>query len=478
MIRDGASYLNALQDGRVVYYRGKRVSDVVKHPVLGVTARHTAQLYDFHRQEFSPPLVVRERESGEEISAFYQPPLQEDELRGRGELIYQTTRQSRAVFNIVKVVGSDALFALLIATRQMDEKLGTSYHERVKRYLQHVAHGDIATVTAQTDVKGDRSLRPHQQADPDLYVRIKERRQDGIVVSGAKVHITQAPVAEEILVIPCRAMTEQDTDYAVAFAVPAHAPGLKMICRPLLEVEGAQHPLEGPRVLHNALIEALLVFDDVFIPWERVFLCGETFYAGVVANTFALWHRYSAIRYRSAQADMILGLALELAEANGVVSKGHIRRNLTALILFAEMQRMGAEMAALRATVDAGTGIVCPNPIYTNLGKLYSNAHYLEAVQALVDCAGGLAVTAPGGEDYTNPETREYVRKYLAGNTRVESEKRFKLFLLARELVGLLGGLETVTMIHAEGSIEASVIELLRSYDFRPMRECVDQLVD
>jgi len=213
------------------------------------------------------------------------------------------------------------------------------------------------------------------------------------------------------------------------------------------------------------------------VPWDRVFLAGESAFAGRVAHMFALWHRFSAVSYRAAQADLIAALALELAEANGIADKSHIRRNIVELVQFAEIQRMSAQLAALKPARDPLTGGLYPNPLYVNVGKLYSNAHYLSAVQALIDCAGGLAITAPSGDDYANPELRPVIEKYLAGNTQVGGDRRFKLFLAARELVALLGGLESVTMVHAEGSIEASVIELLRTYDFTKARALLDKIL-
>jgi len=329
---------------------------------------------------------------------------------------------------------------------------------------------------AQTDVKGNRSLRPHQQPDPDHYVRVARVDSDGIVVRGAKAHITQAPVVDELVVIPSRAMQEEDADWAVAFAVPVNAPGLRLICRPMLEVEGARHPLEGPRVLAACLVEALVVFDDVRVPWERVFVLRHPRAATELATTFALWHRFSAISYRAAMAELLIGLAAEVARANGVEGKSHIRRQLVDLILYCELQRMAAHQAASRARMDPLTGLALPDPLATNLGKLYSNTHYLQAVQALVDCAGGLAVTAPSGHDYDSPALRPYIDKYLAG-ADADGGRRFRLFLAIRELVGLLGGLESVTMVHAEGSVEASVIEILRSYDLGPALEQVRELV-
>jgi 4-hydroxybutyryl-CoA dehydratase/vinylacetyl-CoA-Delta-isomerase len=477
VVRTGEQYLAGLRDGRRVFYRGQLVEDVTRHPILRVPCAHSAFLFDLQfDRELSPPLAVPEGRAGEAVCSLYQAPASRDALLSRADLIEATTKRSGAVFNIVKVIGSDALFALKIVSAALDRAKGTDYAARVQAYHEKVSREDLATVVAQTDVKGDRSLRPQQQRDPDLYVRIKERRPDGIVVRGAKAHITQAPVSDEILVIPSRAMTEGA--YAVAFAVPANAPGLTMICRPLLELEGARHPLEGPRVLHHALVEALVIFEDVFVPWERVFLAGEAEFAGPLAHMFALWHRYTAISYRAAQADLIAALGLEIAEANGVADRSHIRRDLVDLILFSQVQRMAARMAAFEHKVDGLTGICYPNPLYVNIGKLYSNTHYLSAIQALIDCAGGMAITAPSGDDFANPDLRPLIEKYLAGNPQVSGEKRFKLFLMLRELVGLLGGLESVTMVHAEGSIEASVIELLRNYDFAPSRALVERLVE
>ncbi|MEW6047048.1 MAG: 4-hydroxyphenylacetate 3-hydroxylase N-terminal domain-containing protein [Bacillota bacterium] len=476
-MRVGAEFLAGLNDGREVYYRGRRVNDIASHPVLGRCARHNALVFDLARDgPLATRLVTHDPALGTRISAFYRLPTSRDALAERSVLIQETTRRSRGIFNICKVIGSDALFALLSVTARNES--GGEFHERVRRYYEHVARRDLAVAVAQTDVKGDRSLRPHEQPDPDLYVRVKEERPDGIVVRGAKAHITQAPVADELIVIPSRAMQPGDADYSLAFAVPAATPGLRMICRPVLEVEGARHPLEGPRINHDALVEALVIFDDVWVPWESVFVYRQPRQASEVATTFALFHRFSAISYRAAMTEVLVGLANAIAEANGVDGKSHIRRNIVDLIMYAEVQRMAASQAAQHGRPDERTGIVLPDPLYTNLGKLYSNMRYLEAVQALIDCAGGMAITAPSGDDYENPALRAYIDKYLAGSGGSGGQSRFRLFLAIRELVALLGGLEAVNMVHAEGSVEASVIEIYRSYDFSASRALVQQMVN
>lgn len=479
MIRTAQDYLSGLKDGREIYYRGERVADILAHPILSVAANHNAALFDMsYDPELKKGLVCDDEALKEPVCRFYVPPTSKEALLERSRLIDKTTKRSLAMFNICKVIGSDALFALRIVTKALDRKKGTDYFQRVEAFHKKVLNGDLTTATAQTDVKGDRSKRPSLQKDPDLYVRVKERRPDGIIVSGAKVHITQAPVADEIFVIPSRMLSLQECDYGLAFAVNPSSPGLRMICRPILEREPLKDPMEGPRVYSHALVEALIIFEDVFIPNERVFLLDEPEAAGKLALQFALWHRFSAVSYRSAMADAIVAMAAEIARANGILDKSHIRRNIVNLIQFAEIQRMAAKLAAFEGVLDEATGIVCPNPLDVNVGKLYSNARYLDALQSLIDCAGGLAATAPSVEDFRNPSLKPLVLKYLQGSSEVSPERRFRLFLLIREHVSLLGGLESVTMVHAEGSVEASVIELMRTYDFKGAQELLETLLD
>lgn len=476
-MRRSSEYLAGLADGREVYYRGERIDDVASHPALKRCALHNALVFELAQKgELASRLTVQVQDLGTQINALFQVPTSTDALAERSLLIQGTTRRSGGIFNICKVIGSDALFALL-AVLGRSESDAESY-ARARRYHEHVARDDLALAVAQTDVKGDRSLRPHEQADPDLYVRVKEERNDGIIVRGAKAHITQGPLADELIVIPSRSMQPADEDYSLAFAVPVSAPGLKMICRPVLEVEGANHVLERPRTERNVLVEALVLFDDVHVPWDRVFVYRNPRRASEVAMTFALFHRFSAISYRSAMTEFLIGLARAIADANGVARASHIRRNIVQLITYAELQRMAASEAARSGEPVGHSGVVLPNALHVNLGKLYSNQYFLEAVQALIDCAGGLAITAPSGDDYDHPELRGYIDKYLAGSDVYPGGDRFKLFLAIREQVGLLGGLEAVNMVHAEGSIEASTIEMYRSYDFGPSLELVRNMLE
>ncbi|TET41738.1 MAG: 4-hydroxybutyryl-CoA dehydratase, partial [Dehalococcoidia bacterium] len=194
-----------------------------------------------------------------------------------------------------------------------------------------------------------------------------------------------------------------------------------------------------------------------------------------LALLFALWHRLSAVSYRAGLAEYLVGLGKLVAEANGIDEVPHIQKDMVDLIAFAEIQKLCAKMAAYECTKDDGTGIAIPNAIYTNIGKLYSNENYLNVMRSLIDIGGGLIVTAPSGDDYANEELRRDIGKYLRG--AIPGEERFKLFLLLREAISLLGGEESVIHIHAEGSIRASLIELYRTYNFDEPKRIIGKLL-
>ncbi len=451
-MRTSGEFLRSLEDGRAVYYRGELVPSVVQHPVLGICARHAAKLFGVARECPDPAL-------GSSISRYFLPSRSSEDLSARHRLIYESTLACNGVFNISQAIGSDALSAAAIVARAVDRSNGTAYADRVEAYRQRVASGDLTVAVAQTDVKGHRARRPHEQADPDLYLRVKEVRADGIVVSGAKAHTTQAAVSDEIIVLPTRAMSDRDADYAVAFAVPAATPGLTMVARPVEELEGNDQALLSRLDFES---ETLTVFHDVFVPSERVFLCREHAFAGPLAVGFATHHRFTAVSYRAATANLYLGTASLVARTNGIEGASHVRDKLLRLVVYKEIMRMSALAAADAPLFQEGFAV--PNPLYTNLGKLYSNQNFASVLEALVDLAGGIAATLPSRADFENPDEHGMLQKYLAGAEG--ADRRVEVLRLAKELgVSTFAGYMLTLMVHAEGSVEASKLALLRDYD-------------
>jgi 4-hydroxybutyryl-CoA dehydratase / vinylacetyl-CoA-Delta-isomerase len=454
-LRTAAEYVESLRDGRTVWYRGRRVEDVTAEPDLRVAIDHAALDFELaHSDCYRHLAVATDGETHQQYSAYYRIPRTPEDLRDRGRLIEYATSVGGTLVTLVKEIGSDALFGLL---RVLDgEGL-----ERAEAYLERCRDEDLAVAVAQTDVKGDRSKPPHAQDDPDLYVHVVEEQPDGIVVRGAKCHTSVSMNANEIVVLPTRAMCPDDADCAVAFAVPVDTPGLSLYASGY--GAGPRPEFEFPVSSKHAMVETLTVFDDVFVPWERVFACGQPQLAGAIALAFVEHHRFTAVSYKLPLVDALVGSAALIADMNGVANTAHVRDKLAQLVAYAETVRALTEMAAIRARCGQ-RGIAVPDPLTTNLAKLTFATGYHRALELVQDCAGGLLVTAPGADDWLNPEVRTVLEKYFraAGS----AEARLRLMHAISDLTTRdFGGYQSVLAVHAEGSIEAEKLQMFRSYD-------------
>jgi 4-hydroxybutyryl-CoA dehydratase/vinylacetyl-CoA-Delta-isomerase len=456
-------YKDSLKDERLVYYKGERVMDVTTHPELSVAVDTMA--LDYHLAElpeYRDLATVYDEALGEQINRYYYLPRNGEDLLKQFDLIVASTRMGDGFIPLAHDIGSDALNAISITANNMHS---AEYIQRIEAYRTYLKQSDIAVVTAMTDVKGDRLLRPSDpgQNHPDYYVHVVDRNQDGIIVRGAKVHITGAPYANEIFVIPSRAMGEADADYALAFAIPVNTRGIKMIGRPF---HSRITPLEFPNSravrVHT---DALIIFDDVFVPWERVFLCGEWKYSATLVYNFALMHRRTGCAYRIPMSEQFLGVAKAIAEYNGIVNTPHVREKLTDLVIYLETLRSMSRAACLDYVTYGG--IAVPNPISTNIAKYYFANEYHRVVKIIQDLAGGLLVTAPTYKDYQLPELQDDLDKYLSAKAGYPAEQRLRMFDLIRRISG--ADRETIAL-HGEGSLQAQRMTILAE-----ARQVIDQ---
>ncbi|MFH1137109.1 MAG: 4-hydroxyphenylacetate 3-hydroxylase N-terminal domain-containing protein [Pseudomonadota bacterium] len=438
-------YLRSLDDGRVVYYKGEKIARVAEHPDLGVCARTMA--LDFELAEdprYKDLASVYDEALGEPISRYYFQPRGAEDLLKANELIMAATRLGDGIIPFSHDIGSDALNAFSITANLIGNQ---DYIDRVEAFRTHLKKNDLATCAAVTDVKGDRMLRPSdpRQAHPDYYLRVIEQNSRGVVVRGAKMHITGAAYCNEILVLPCRAMSEADADYALAFAVPADAKGLTQICRPFRSsLGGLDFPNSRPLRVHT---DSLIVFDDVLVPWDRVFMRGEWRHAASMVYNFALMHRRTGVAYRIPMTEQLVGLAAAMAEYNGVSDAPHVREKLTDALVYLETLRSLARSACLDFKMHAGLAV--PDPTVTNIAKYHFAHGYHDMIKTIQDLAGGALVTSPTYKDYQLPELQGYIDKYLGGKSGVGAEKRLRLFDLVRRLTA--SELETICL-HGEGS--------------------------
>jgi len=464
-LRTAEQYLESLRDGRIVYYRGKRVPDVTTHPVIGRAAQHAAIDYTLAHDPAHRELCVVSDSAGE-YSRYYHIPRTADDLMKRRELIELATTKGATLVVLIKEIGTDALCGLLRVVPAVDKQYGTEYASRVQAYYEHCRDNDLALAVAQTDVKGDRSLGPAAQTDPDLYVHITERRSDGIVVRGAKAHTSVSTNANELIVLPTRAMREADQDYAVSFAIPIDTPGLVLLTSAFDSHGPQSSPLEQPISARHKMMETTTIFEDVFVPWDRVFLAGEHDFAGPLALAFVEHHRFTAISYKLPLVDAMVGSALVMAAMNGVAKASHVREKIVQLISYAETLRGLTHYAAMMGT-PGEAGIAVPQTMHVNIAKYHFAHGYHDAVRNVQDIAGGFLVTGPGAEDLQTEETAKYYHKYYAGHG-VTGEERLKAMAFVKNLVASeFGAYQEVLAVHAEGSLEAEKQMVARTYDDR-----------
>jgi 4-hydroxyphenylacetate 3-monooxygenase/4-hydroxybutyryl-CoA dehydratase/vinylacetyl-CoA-Delta-isomerase len=444
-----------------VFMGGRKLERPYEDPQIRTGAAVIALTYELAgRSENEELMTATSHLSGKRINRFTHIHRSADDLRRK---IQMTREYCRRTLCIQRCMGVDALNALSIITHQVDQLARTSYHKRFNEFLEYFQDNDLTGNAAMTDVKGDRSLRPHQQADPDLYLHVVDRTEKGIIVRGAKAHNTNAPYAHELIVLPTREMTEADAAYAVAFAIPADTEGITMICR----CSSPRQPRPGSRPLSSSYstVESLTVFDNVFVPWERVFMCGEWQAAGYLAELFATYHRHSYCGCKPAISDVLLGCAALAADYNGVEKATHIRSKLVELIAAAEIvHACGIASSVNGRAMPSGTYL--PDVVYSNIGKYYSGTTLHHEFELVHDIAGGLVVTMPPEEDFEQSPTAEYLDKYLRGRAEVTTADRIRCFRLIEDITAsAAGGLLLVAGVHGGGSPEAERITILRQYD-------------
>jgi len=468
-MRNAQQYIESLRDGREVYIHGERVEDITQHPSLRKAIDHGALDYELDkRPELRDLLVTKSPRTGNEIRRYFEMPRSAEDLLRRQELIETTTRADASWVVFMKEIGTDALNALNMVCDDIDKKYGTEYASRVMKYWQYLEEHDLSMAGAVTDAKGDRRLRPSEQEMPYYYLKVVERRPDGVVVKGCKVHTTSSPITNELFVLPTRAMAESDRDYSIAFGIPVNTPGVKIISRP---ERGDLAEFDYPLSARHTTLEAMTIFEDVFVPNERIFMNGEWEFAGPLANCFATWHRFTGISYKYPFSQMMIGVSALVADYNGVPKAPHIQDRITDLVIYAQCIKTFGRAAATQCIIT-DNGVAYPNPLLCNIGKYLFASGYHTSMKAVQEIAGGLPATGPTEADCKNPATKELIERYLGGRKGVDAISRLKVMKLVRDMGGTDGAGEWwVGTLHGEGSLQAQRMSISREYD---VKKCVD----
>lgn len=457
----------------VIYCNGEKIESVVDHPMTRPHVNSAAMTYELaFDPEYEDLMTTTSHLTGKKINRFTSVHQNTGDLVKKVKMLRMIGQKTGTCFQ--RCVGFDAMNSTYITTYKIDQECGTNYHERFKKYLEYVQENDLMLAGSMTDPKGDRSKKPGQQEDPDLYVHIVEQREDGIVVRGAKAHQTGMANSHEMLILPTTNLGPDDKAYAVAAAIPVDAPGVVHIFG---RQTNDQRRLQGDIDTGNseyAIVggETLTVLNDVFVPWDRVFMCGEYQYAQEYVETFAAYHRQNYGGCKVGVADVIIGATAAMAEFNGVPNVSHIKDKLIEMINLAEtMYNCSIACSCEGCKTPAGSYYV--NTLLANTVKLNCTKNMYEISRLAHDVAGGFIATLPYEADYKSPETREYIDKYLKANPKIPTEHRIRL---ARLLENMTGGTALAESMHGAGSPQAMKIMLYRESNMEHKKKLARKL--
>ena len=446
MLTTGSDYLASLRDSREIYYDGALVPDVATHLRFRTAAARVAATYD---SELAAGQANR-------------PPRPED-------LIEQTSPAAQK--DMTRHTTTTALLAIQSTATQLSASL-PARAAAMQAFVDRAIAGRRRCALCITDAKGDRERPPGKQEDQDQYLHVVEQRDDGIVIRGAKLHIRGAALVHDLIVLPTKAMKPDEEEWAVACVVPVSTQGVR-----ILNVVPGPEAAPGDNTTRffpfswdrNDPI-GFVVFDDVFVPWDQVFLCGETEYSAVLLHNFGPWERITSANMLLGDADLFVGLGQLLAEANGITRFTHVKDKLSELILYATTVRGLVEAAW--ANPDTRAGVRSPSELFTNTAKYYACANVGNMITILQDLAGGAIINAPLPGDLQTPETAGWVRKYMRGAPGIDGEYRTRLMWAVRDIVAdSFTGHWLVTQLQGGGGPQAMRLLVRKSFGMAKARQ-------
>ncbi len=458
-MKTGQEYIESLKDmNTVVYVFGEKIDNIVDNPHLKPHINCAAKTYDMaHDPQFEDLVSAKSHLTGKKISRFTHIHQSNDDLITKVKMLRAISQRTGSCYQ--RCVGFDGINAVYSTTFEIDQKHGTNYHERVKEYVKWLQETDSMVAGSMTDPKGDRSKSPSQQEDPDQHVHIVEEKEDGIVIRGAKAHQTGIVNSHEMLIMPTIALSEDDKDFAVACAIPVDADGVFHIFgRQTNDTRKLDEMDQGNACYGMVGGEALTVLEDVFVPWDRVFMYGEYDFAGMLVERFASHHRQNYGGCKGGVSDVICGATSAIADINGVAKASHIRDKVVEMIHLTETLYC-CSIACSSQGSSTPSGAYSVDPLLANVTKQNVTRFIYEICRLSHDIAGGLIATMPSEKDLNHPEIGKYVEKYTKGKESIPAEHRYRLLRL---LENMTGGTALVESMHGAGSPQAQRVMILR----------------
>ena len=455
----GEQYIQSILSMHMqIYYMGEKLTTAVNHPILQPSLNSVRMTYDLAQNpQYEELMTATSHLSGKKINRFTHVHQNTDDLIKKIKMKRLLGQKTASCFQ--RCVGMDAINAVYATTFDIDQKYHTDYFKRFEKFLNYVQENDLTIDGAMTDPKGNRSLPPHLQADPDLFLHIVQRNSDGIFVSGAKAHQTGACNSHEILVMPTLALKPEDKEYAISFAIPTDTPGITMVIgRQSCDTRKCENSCMDVGNCQFGGVEALIIFEHVFIPNERIFMDGETPYASLLVERFAGYHRQSYGGCKVGVGDVLIGATALAADCNGISNSSHVKDKLIEMIHLNEtLYSCGIACSAEGEKTPCGNYYI--NTLLANVCKQNVTRFPYEIARLSQDIAGGLVVTAPSEKDFYHPEIGPYIQKYLIGSTDIPVENRLKILRLIENLTMGTAAVGYLTeSMHGAGSPQAQRI--------------------
>jgi 4-hydroxybutyryl-CoA dehydratase/vinylacetyl-CoA-Delta-isomerase len=460
MIRTGKDYIQSLRGRKlVVYLFGERVAEPVDHPMIRPSINAVAATYDLAESDADLATAVSPF-TGERINRFLHIAASREDVVNQNKMQRRLGQLTGTCFQ--RCVGMDALNSLHSVTWEIDEACGTGYHRRFLDFVQFAQSGGYVIGGAMTDVKGDRSKPPHAQADLDLYVHVTRRTEEGVYISGAKAHQTGCINSHWLIVMPTLRLGENDRDFAIVGALPVDTPGITYVYgRQSCDTRSME---DGDLDSGNARFggqEAMVIFEDAFIPNDRIFMDGEYEFAAMLVERFTCYHRRSYV-CKSGVGDVLIGAAAAIADYNGVEKASHIRDKLVEMTHLNETIYSTGIAASYQST-QMKSGVYKCDDMIANVCKHHVTKMPYELARIAQDLAGGLMVTLPSQQDLEHDEIGPLLQKFLQGREGTSTNDRLRILrlieniTLGRNAVGYL-----TESMHGAGSPQAQRVQIAR----------------
>ncbi|MDI9479927.1 MAG: 4-hydroxyphenylacetate 3-hydroxylase family protein [Syntrophomonadaceae bacterium] len=469
-------YLDDLRQLKIdLYMFGEKVDNYVDHPIIRPSINAMAMTYKLALDpEYEDLMTATSNLTGQKVNRFTHLHQSTEDLVKKVKMQRLLGQKTGCCFQ--RCVGMDAFNAVYNTTYEIDQAKGTDYHKRFVEFMKYVQENDLAVDGCMTDARGDRSKSPGQQPDPDAYLHVVERRTDGVVVRGCKLHQTGMINSHEILVMPNNALKEDEKEWAIAFAIPLDTPGM-------IYVYGRQscdtRKLEGGNIdvgnIHFGGQEVMTIFNDVFVPTDRIFMDGETEFSGTLVERFAGYHRQSYGGCKVGVGDTLIGAAKAITDYQGASKASHVKDKIIEMCHLNEtLYSCGIACSAEGRKTAAGNYLI--DLLLANVCKQNVTRFPYELARIAQDLAGGLFVTMPSEKDFENPEIGDLVKKYVdTGNVPVEHRQRM-LRLVENLTMGCAAVGYLTESMHGAGSPQAQRIMISRLVDLEHRKELAEKL--